>query len=378
MDINFTQARHVQQLFHWYVHEQLSLSQICRCLEQMSVPSPAGKSKWTVTTVSRMLRNPHYKGCASFGKCRSGPKIDRPRAARNASAHQKPYSIYRTPPEDWMVVPVAAVIDEALFDAAQEKLEQNRARLRQQKKGASHLLQGLVVCGVCGYAYNHSVKSSHHRIYRYYQCNPNPKVVEQHSRCTNPSLRAEALEECVWLEVCRLLKDPQNLQQEYQRRLHSSDEDQGPQHQKSLELQMSKLQKGIGRLIDAYTEGVIDKSEFEPRLQGMRARLQTLEAQYKTIQDEAALLSELKLVIGRLEEFAAKVADSLDSLDWSGKRELIRTLVKRVEVYAKEVKVVFKVGSGPFAPRATDHVENWSHCCKGVDFIHAPSMTGWT
>jgi len=81
-----------------------------------------------------MLRNPHYKGCASFGKCRSGPKIGRPRAARNASAHQKPYSIYRTPPEDWMVVPVAAVIDEALFDAAQEKLEQNRARLRQRKR----------------------------------------------------------------------------------------------------------------------------------------------------------------------------------------------------------------------------------------------------
>jgi len=194
----------------------------------------------------------------------------------------------------------------------------------------------------------------------------------------NSSVRAEALEEWVWLEVCRLLQDPQNLQQEYQRRLHSSDEDQGPQHQKSLESQMSKLQKGIGRVIDAYTEGVIDKSEFEPRLQGMRARFQTLEAQYKTIQDEAALLSELKVVIGRLEEFAAKVADSLDSLDWSGKRELIRTLVKRVEVYAKEVKVVFKVGSGPFAPRATDHVENWSHCCEGVDFIDSPRITGWT
>jgi len=75
MDINFTQARHAQQMFAWYVHEHLSVSQICRRLEAMAIPSPSGQIKWTVTTVSRMLRNPHYKGCASFGKWRNGQKM---------------------------------------------------------------------------------------------------------------------------------------------------------------------------------------------------------------------------------------------------------------------------------------------------------------
>ncbi|MBW4444150.1 MAG: recombinase family protein [Plectolyngbya sp. WJT66-NPBG17] len=126
MDINLTTARHVQQMFQWYVHEDLSLSGICRRLEAMSISSPSGHSKWTVTTVSRILRNPHYKGCASFGKWCHGPKIDKPRAARNASTHPPDYSIYRTDPEEWIVVPVSASIDEALFEAAQEKLEQNR------------------------------------------------------------------------------------------------------------------------------------------------------------------------------------------------------------------------------------------------------------
>lgn len=224
-DINLATARHVQQMFQWYVHEDLSLSDICRRLEAMSIPSPSGHSKWTVTTVSRILRNPHYKGCASFGKWHHGPKIDKPRAARNASAHPNDYSTYRTAPEEWIVVPVSAIVDEAVFGAAQEKLEQNRTRLRQRKEGARYLLQGLVVCGMCGYAYTYSRKSSNGQSYCYYQCNPNPKVIESDSKCGNTSIRAEALEEAVWLEVCQLLNNPQNLQQEYQRRLQAPDSD---------------------------------------------------------------------------------------------------------------------------------------------------------
>lgn len=377
MDINFTTARHVQQIFHWYVHDDLSLSDICRRWEERSIPSPSGLSKWTVTTVSRMLRNPHYKGCASFGKWRHGPKIDQPRAARNASAHPKDYSIYRTSPEDWIVVPVPAIIDEAMFEAAQEKLEQNRIRFRQRKKGPSYLLQGLVVCGICGYAYTYSVKSSNERIYRYYQCNPNPTVVEPLSKCTNPSVRAEALEKAVWLEVCQLLNNPQHLQQEYQRRLHTSDSNQGTQHRKGLESQRNKVQKGIERLIDAYTEGIIDKPEFEPRLRNLKARLQAVETQLKDWKDEEASIHELKLVIGRVEEFAAKVAEGLETLDWFRRREVIRTLVKRVEVYPDKIKVVFRVGTGPLASRAAPKAENSPHCCERIGFINPPRIVSW-
>ena len=48
--------------------------------------------------------------------------------------------------------------------------------------------------------------------------------------------------------------------------------------------------------------------------------------------DEAALQGELQLIIGHLEDFAAKLRDGLEAADWASKRDLIRTLVKRVEV----------------------------------------------
>jgi site-specific DNA recombinase len=56
----------------------------------------------------------------------------------------------------------------------------------------------------------------------------------------------------------------------------------------------------------------------------------------------------LRLVIAGLENFAATVKDHLDEVDWLTKRELIRTLVKRVEIGKDDVQVVFRVTPIPF------------------------------
>ena len=56
---------------------------------------------------------------------------------------------------------------------------------------------------------------------------------------------------------------------------------------------------------------------------------------------------ELFLVINRLEEFAAAVNDRLTSLDFTTKREIIRALVKRVEIHRDEIVVVFRVDPDP-------------------------------
>ncbi len=75
----------------------------------------------------------------------------------------------------------------------------------------------------------------------------------------------------------------------------------------TVEEQMGKLRQGVARFIDSYAEGLIDKDEFEPRITRVRQRLARLEEQRQTLADEAALQGELQLIIGRLEDFAAKV-----------------------------------------------------------------------
>src|SRR5207244_3866173 len=95
----------------------------------------------------------------------------------------------------------------------------------------------------------------------------------------------------------------------------------------TVESQISKLRQGVARLIDSYAEGLIDKDAFESRITGLRQRLARLEGQRQALADEVALHGELQLIIGRLEDFAAKLHDGLEAADWASQRDLIRAMV---------------------------------------------------
>lgn len=71
-----------------------------------------------------------------------------------------PHSIKDIAPEEWISIPVPPLVDTGLFESVQEQLEENRKRLRTSKRGARYLLQGLLVCGSCGYAFYFTVNLS--------------------------------------------------------------------------------------------------------------------------------------------------------------------------------------------------------------------------
>ena len=91
----------------------------------------------------------------------------------------------------------------------------------------------------------------------------------------------------------------------------------------------------------------MEKHEFEPRITRLRQRLLQLEEQRQQRIDVTALQTEIRLIVGRLEDFAAKIAAGLEDPDWLSKREMIRALVKRVEVTPDRVNVVFRVDPYP-------------------------------
>jgi site-specific DNA recombinase len=90
-----------------------------------------------------------------------------------------------------------------------------------------------------------------------------------------------------------------------------------------LDRQITSLRRGIGRLIDSYTEGVIDKTEFEPRIVGLRQRLCQLQERHQAAHEAAETERDLALVVSRLEDFSAKVAKRLDNLDRIGMQHII-------------------------------------------------------
>jgi site-specific DNA recombinase len=127
---------------------------------------------------------------------------------------------------------------------------------------------------------------------------------------------------------------------------------------------MGRLRQGIARLIDSYADGLIDKSEFEPRIARMRERLMQIEAQAQQMKDEASLEHELTLILGRLDEFAARIKTGLHEADWLTRREIIRALVKRVEIDREQVRVIFRINPPPPASQLPSEkdAQSLQHC----------------
>lgn len=287
-------------------------------------------------------------GCAAFGKTQSGPLRGRLRGQRGRSLQpRRGISVFDRPPEEWLSIPVPALIDKDLFASAQTQLQENRKRARLGQRGARYLLQGLLVCGQCGYAYygkaiSQKAAKGKEREYAYYRCIGTDAYRFGGERiCDNHQLRTDLLDQQVWEEVCHLLKDHSRLQQEYERRLNTSGKEN--ENLAHIQAQRSKIQQGMTRLIDSYAEGYIQKQEFEPRIMRLRQRQTDVEQQEHQIIEEEISKEQLQQAICRLEEFHKKVKDELVEADWQMRRDLIQTLVKRVDVGKDEVNVVFRI-----------------------------------
>jgi len=350
-EIVWEHARIVQQIFAWVGRERLSISEVCRRLERLGEPSPAGRTRWSPSSLSVLLSNPAYKGQAAYGKKRLQPRQPSLRTYRGRpEVPRRPYSITRQGTQP-LPIPVPALVSEDDFAAVAEQLTENQQRYRQRRAGARYLLQGLLVCAGCGYAwYGFTRKYRGQLRYTYYCCS-GCRIKDPQTRCHVRQLRAAAVEDAVWNDVRDLLAHPHKIEAEYQRRLHDKP---GQAEQRGIEpvrRVIERVKRSISRLIDLYSEGLMDKRELEPRLKSAKERLAKLEAEAHTQAAEAAQEVELRLALTRLQDFAAQVQEGLEHADWATRRDVIRALVKRVEVSNREIRVIYRVAPVPFAER---------------------------
>lgn len=148
------QAQVVRQIFDWVGRGRATIGEVCRRLTEAGFLTQSGKTVWDRTTVWGMLKNPAYKGAAAFGKTQVRSRRHRLVPVRGASPQPKrDYSTYSVDTDEWISVPVPAIVDENLFEAVQQQLQENQRRSRTGAHGARYLLQGLLTCKLCGYAY---------------------------------------------------------------------------------------------------------------------------------------------------------------------------------------------------------------------------------
>lgn len=346
------EARIVKQIFEWVGVDRASVREVCRRLQKQNVPSPKGKSCWAQAVVAKLLKNPAYKGLAIFGRTRSEARRPRLRTPYGKPEHPRyAMSRCRGPSEEQIAIPVPAIVNEELFAAVAEQMVENRRRARRHKSGAGYLLQGILECGICGRAfYGKGITryaKNNNAPYPYYRCLGRdgyrfggPPI------CQCKPVRLDRLDAAIWADVCSFLQNPDDLQREFERRL--SGETETDVNLKQIQKQITTTQRSISRLIDAYEEGLLQKSEFEPRVRQARERLERLQHETSVAQDRAAQREELRLVLGRLDDFAAHVRQGLAQADMNTRREIIRSLVKVIKIDDEQVRITYRVSPRPF------------------------------
>jgi site-specific DNA recombinase len=351
-DIVLEQAQHVREMFRWVGVEGLSLSRVVDRLAQQALPTPTGNARWDTGTIRGILRNPAYTGTAKYGKTRLIPRTAGRRPKRGDPATPRYEKVPQaTSPEEQEPIPVPALISSELFEVVAERLQENRRRHREHKRGTEFLLSGLLVCHRCGSAYcgRRMRRASSEQPYFYYRCLGTDKHrLGDEAICTNKGVNGAALEREVWSDVCSLLQEPGRLQRELERRLERPPDEEfdAAQQQKSL----AQLKRRLTRLLDAYENGWMEKDEFESRMAKAKERLSREQESYAQHQRDAQHQTELRLIVDHFQAFAEQIASGLAEADFALKRKLLRLLIHRIEVDTEEVRLVYKVQIHPFVP----------------------------
>jgi len=342
-------AQIVKQIFEWIGVHRCSLSEVCRRLRQAGETTKTGKSIWSRQAVWHILQNPAYYGNAAFGKTRmiARSKSVRPRAARGRPVQPRKSHVPKAVDQkEWVFVPVPPLIEPGLYRAAHRQLAQNRSRARIGVRRPGYLLQGLLTCSECRYAYYGKTtrqKGAGGRVrdFIYYRCSGTDSYRFGGERiCNNPQITGQFIESAVWTEVCTMLKNPQRLAQDSQQKAAVGS---NPEHPEILKAKLSKLQRGLERLIDTYSEGAIEKEQFTPRLSRTKARIAELEARIREQSEGAGRRQELQSLVDHFRKLATHLGPAVENADWSRRREIIRSLVERVDIGLADIAIVFRV-----------------------------------
>ena len=350
-----SEAQTLMTIFEWYGKEDYSLIQICERLNREGVLRRSGKPGWDPTSVWDMLKDTAYKGEALYGKSHVGEYRPHLRPAHGQPEYpRRARSITATPAAAQIPVAVPAIVPADLFEVVQEKLAENKARRRRSEPGVRFLLQGLTVCSKCGYAYIGKIQNKRkgegeRRSYGYYFCTGTDRFRWGGVRiCENTPVRMERLDAAVWEDVSALLGDPDRIRREFDRQKSQVPAPE-PRRLEAIAKEVQRVKRGISRMLDLYQEGDLEKGEFEPRYARARQRLSELDSEASAISERITREEGLGTILESFEQYARRVRDGLESAAWATRREIIRTLVKRIEIDEGDIHIVYRIGEPPFA-----------------------------
>lgn len=343
-------ANIVRKIYFLYTSEQMSIREIARTLELKGIKSPRNNLKWHLSTIRDILRNSAYIGTAYFGKSEKiegfSEKIIRTKKGR---IDFPPKSRKWRPKEMWISISVPAIIEEKVFLEAQERLDINQQLASRNTKKIS-ILQGLLVCGLCGSPYYKKIRRSNGKNFNYYCCSNRLKS----GNCKNISFKQENLEKAIWEYTTQLLKNPQLIEEEIERRIcEVSEESKMHRRCHEIEKEILRLKKAKDKLLDAFQDGeCLTIDELRIRVKVIDQQKIAWEKELKGLQ-ALTLQKEQNAVLKNSIECFQKCLSEDKTLSIKEKQRVLRLLISQIVLTTEKIEVHHSLPimqNGPLQP----------------------------
>src|SRR4051794_2176250 len=334
------EAAVVRQIFVEAAVGGHSLREIIRRLAADQVPPPAGRDRlWSTSTLSKLLRNEAYLGRVYFNRTEAVPD---PRPGKRSKQVPRPR-------EDWIAIAVPAIIDEPTFEAAHRAGRDNSQWSPRRTEPGQWLLRGLVKCGVCGVGTNcHKMRGRNGTWHRYYHCrNHDPiKAGGPDRRCTERNIRSDTLDGFVFDQVRAALLRPEVLtagEQALAVRTPTPDDDLLAAELARLARKLDATDAERRRLVDLYQAGLVELPELQRRAADVEHRRRDLAERRDALIAQRDELTRDNQLRRRVRDFASRVLDVIDTLDFAQKQALLRLLVEEVHVTGWHVQIRLRI-----------------------------------
>jgi site-specific DNA recombinase len=199
----------VRQIFTWYVEDGLTLYRVAERLIAVGVPTPSGRPFWNPSSVRKILTNATYQGMAYGNQKQMVPAKRRHPLIGRAPKGTGGESYRLRPQDEWIGVPVPALITPERFAQAQARLARNQQWATRNTR-SQYLLRRLLSCRRCGLA----LSVWNNARYAYYRCKGVDVLAMRGRRdpCTARQLPTAQLDALVWADLCQVLGEPAVLE----------------------------------------------------------------------------------------------------------------------------------------------------------------------
>lgn len=333
-----SEAEIVRIIFNM-IAEGNSLKKTCEYLEGLYSP-PKNSKHWEMTVISKMIKNPVYKGKYVGNKYFFTKEMPESNDLIRKNA-KKRVQRYIRPEEEWIYVDVPKIVSEELWQRANNMLSKNAIMAQRNGKG-KFLLTGLIKCATCGRTYTGASRKSKkpNVILNYYRCASysRPKAIREVLQCNQPSISSTDFDNLIWEIVCDLMIDPTRLLESLDNLYKNEDNTQYKYQMKYLQDQIDACDLEDRRVKQGYNAGVYNDQEAREEREIIRLKKEK----------HTKALDELKTKILTYEQYISKRNAIIEmskafqeqkfgkDTDFNLKQSVIKTVIEKITLDATQ------------------------------------------